>query len=62
MTKTLNTPKLNVGIYARVSTDKQDNANQLDQLREFAARAGLGDRRGIYRYSHGLWQKDSPPV
>jgi hypothetical protein len=23
-----------VGIYARVSTDKQENGNQLDQLRE----------------------------
>ena len=40
MTKTSDTPKMNVGIYARVSTDKQDNANQLDQLREFAARQG----------------------
>jgi DNA invertase Pin-like site-specific DNA recombinase len=27
-----------VGIYARVSTDKQENGNQLDQLREFAAK------------------------
>ena len=29
-----------VGIYARVSTDKQENGNQLDQLREFAAKQG----------------------
>lgn len=29
-----------IAIYARVSTDKQENANQLDQLREFAARQG----------------------
>jgi DNA invertase Pin-like site-specific DNA recombinase len=27
-----------VGIYARVSTSKQENQNQLDQLREFAAK------------------------
>jgi len=27
---------MRVAIYARVSTDKQDNANQLEQLREFA--------------------------
>jgi DNA invertase Pin-like site-specific DNA recombinase len=40
MIKTTNTPKLNVAIYARVSTDKQDNGNQLEQLREFAARQG----------------------
>lgn len=31
---------MNVAIYARVSTDKQDNENQLVQLREFAARQG----------------------
>jgi len=29
---------MKVAIYARVSTDKQDNANQLEQLREFASR------------------------
>jgi DNA invertase Pin-like site-specific DNA recombinase len=41
MTKTADTPKMNVAVYARVSTDKQDNANQLEQLREFAiGRAG----------------------
>jgi DNA invertase Pin-like site-specific DNA recombinase len=40
MTKITDTPKINVGIYARVSTDKQDNGNQLAQLREFAARQG----------------------
>jgi DNA invertase Pin-like site-specific DNA recombinase len=40
MTKTSDTPKQNVGIYCRVSTDKQDNGNQLEQLREFAARQG----------------------
>jgi DNA invertase Pin-like site-specific DNA recombinase len=37
MTKTSDTPRPNVGIYARVSTDKQDNGNQ---LREFADRQG----------------------
>src|SRR5438477_12525465 len=29
---------MKVAIYARVSTDKQDTANQLDQLREFATK------------------------
>ena len=29
-----------VGIYARVSTNKQENDNQLDQLRTFAAKQG----------------------
>ena len=32
--------KLHVALYCRVSTDKQDNGNQLEQLREFAARQG----------------------
>jgi DNA invertase Pin-like site-specific DNA recombinase len=40
MTKTSDTRKQSVGIYARVSTDKQDNGNQLEQLRDFAARQG----------------------
>jgi DNA invertase Pin-like site-specific DNA recombinase len=40
MTKTSDTPKQNVGIYCRVSTDKQDNGNQLEVLREFADRQG----------------------
>ena len=31
---------MKVAIYARVSTDKQDNANQLEQLREFASTQG----------------------
>jgi len=31
---------MRIGIYARVSTDKQDNENQLLQLREFAAKQG----------------------
>jgi DNA invertase Pin-like site-specific DNA recombinase len=31
---------MRVAIYARVSTDKQDNGNQLIQLREFATRQG----------------------
>lgn len=31
---------MRIAIYARVSTDKQDNENQLVQLREFAARQG----------------------
>jgi DNA invertase Pin-like site-specific DNA recombinase len=29
-----------IAVYARVSTDRQENANQLDQLREFAERQG----------------------
>jgi DNA invertase Pin-like site-specific DNA recombinase len=40
MTRISNTASLNIGIYARVSTDKQDNDNQLTQLREFAAKQG----------------------
>ena len=31
---------MKVAIYARVSTDRQDNANQLEQLREFASKQG----------------------
>ena len=31
---------MTIGIYARVSTDKQENGNQLDQLRDFAAKQG----------------------
>jgi DNA invertase Pin-like site-specific DNA recombinase len=31
---------MNIGIYCRVSTDKQENGNQLDQLRDFAAKQG----------------------
>jgi predicted site-specific integrase-resolvase len=31
---------LRVAVYARVSTDKQDNGNQLIQLREFCHRQG----------------------
>jgi DNA invertase Pin-like site-specific DNA recombinase len=31
---------MNIAIYARVSTEKQDNENQLVQLREFAAKQG----------------------
>ena len=31
---------MKIAIYARVSTDKQDNENQLVQLRDFAAKQG----------------------
>jgi DNA invertase Pin-like site-specific DNA recombinase len=31
---------MKIGIYARISTRKQDELNQLDQLREFAAKQG----------------------
>jgi tetratricopeptide (TPR) repeat protein len=31
---------MRVALYCRVSTDKQDNGNQVEQLREFAARQG----------------------
>src|ERR1700722_281521 len=34
--KMTDTKKMRVGIYARVSTDTQENDNQLAQLREFA--------------------------
>jgi DNA invertase Pin-like site-specific DNA recombinase len=40
MKKTLNTPKQNIAIYSRVSTDKQDTGNQVEQLRKFADRQG----------------------
>jgi predicted site-specific integrase-resolvase len=55
MTKTSDTPKMNVAVYARVSTDKQDNGNQLGQLREFAARQG-------WAISHRFRQEGSAPV
>ena len=31
---------MRVALYCRVSTDKQDNRNQVEQLREFAGRQG----------------------
>ena len=31
---------MNVGVYCRVSTDRQENGNQLDQLREFTTKRG----------------------
>jgi DNA invertase Pin-like site-specific DNA recombinase len=31
---------MRIGIYARVSTDKQETANQIDQLREFCVKQG----------------------
>jgi DNA invertase Pin-like site-specific DNA recombinase len=31
---------MKIAIYARVSTGKQDNENQLSQLREFASKQG----------------------
>ena len=31
---------MNIAIYVRISTDKQDNQNQLTQLRAFAATQG----------------------
>ena len=31
---------MRAALYCRVSTDKQNNSNQLDQLREFAGRQG----------------------
>ena len=41
---------MKIGIYARISTRKQDELNQLDQLREFAAKQGLGDRHRVCGY------------
>src|ERR1700682_2146111 len=40
MIKATDRSKMNVGIYARVSTDKQDTGNQIEVLREFADRQG----------------------
>lgn len=42
-----------VAIYARVSTDKQDNENQLLQLREFAAKQGWQITREYTDYESG---------
>ena len=36
---------MDVAIYSRISTDKQDNQNQLDQLRGFAASQGWRIKR-----------------
>ncbi|MFZ0536444.1 MAG: recombinase family protein, partial [Candidatus Sulfotelmatobacter sp.] len=36
---------MDVAIYSRISTDKQDNQNQLDQLRGFAASQGWHIKR-----------------
>ena len=36
---------MDIAIYSRISTDKQDNQNQLDQLRSFAASQGWSVKR-----------------
>jgi len=36
---------MDIAIYSRISTDKQDNQNQLDQLRGFAASQGWKIKR-----------------
>ena len=36
---------MDIAIYSRISTDKQDNQNQLDQLRGFAASQGWRIKR-----------------
>ena len=36
---------MNIAIYSRISTDKQDNENQLEQLRRFAASQGWRVKR-----------------
>jgi DNA invertase Pin-like site-specific DNA recombinase len=41
------------GLYARVSTTKQESDNQLDQLREFARVVGWEVGGGIRRSDHG---------
>jgi len=45
--------KMRVAIYARVSTDKQDNENQLLQLRDFAAQQGWRVVREYVDYETG---------
>lgn len=45
--------KMRVAIYARVSTDKQDNENQLLQLRDFAAQQGWQVVREYVDYETG---------
>jgi len=42
-----------IAIYARVSTDKQDNENQLVQLREFAAKQGWNVVREYVEHESG---------
>jgi DNA invertase Pin-like site-specific DNA recombinase len=44
---------MRVAIYARVSTDRQDNENQLLQLREFAAKQGWQVTREYVDYESG---------
>src|SRR5271156_5769020 len=44
---------MNIAIYARVSTDKQDTENQLVQLREFAAMQGWKVTREYTDYESG---------
>ncbi len=44
---------MNIAIYARVSTDKQDTENQLVQLREFASKQGWKVTREYTDYESG---------
>jgi DNA invertase Pin-like site-specific DNA recombinase len=45
--------QVSIAIYARVSTDTQDNENQLLQLREFAAKQGWQITREYVDYESG---------
>jgi DNA invertase Pin-like site-specific DNA recombinase len=51
---------MRIGIYARVSTDKQDNDNQLIQLREFAAKQGWGIVAEYVDTTTGSGKKERP--
>ena len=43
-----------IAIYSRISTDKQDNQNQLDQLRSFAASQGWKIKREYVDVATGI--------
>lgn len=51
---------MRIGIYARVSTRKQDNDNQLDQLREFAGKQGWEIAIEFVDTVTGSGKKDRP--
>ena len=51
---------MKIGIYARVSTDKQENGNQLLQLREFAAKQGWEIVAEFVDTVTGSGKKDRP--
>lgn len=51
---------MRIGIYARISTRKQDELNQLDQLREFAAKQGWDIAAEFVDTVSGSGKKERP--